>query len=213
MAFQSVWYETRLPDEIIDILEKDLEKTCEKDLVAALVESDNSTDVVIDNSIRKSKKSWLPSTHWIVGFVMHYVNIANEQNFCYDLVGLDGQKVQYTVYDKGEFYNWHNDQGVASYYKPISNQFHGFEENLLKDKLILNSELVRKLSFSLQLSDEDSYKGGELQIMGEDEKVYEVPKKKGMLVCFDSRARHCVNKVISGRRKSLVGWVVGPRWR
>jgi PKHD-type hydroxylase len=49
--------------------------------------------------------------------------------------------------------------------------------------------------------------------MDESDGIYEVPKKKGLLVCFDSRARHRVNKVTSGRRKSLVGWVVGPRWR
>jgi predicted 2-oxoglutarate/Fe(II)-dependent dioxygenase YbiX len=204
MAFQSVWYETELPSEIVTILEKTLE---EKSVVG------EGGGGVVNEKIRKAKNAWLPSTHWISGFIMHFVNLANTQNFCYDLTGLDGQTAQYTIYDKGEFYNWHCDQGVSTFYKPESNQVHGHDDKLLKDKLSVDSELVRKLSFSLQLSNDEDYKGGELQIMDEADSIYEVPKKKGLLVCFDSRARHRVNKITSGRRKSLVGWVVGPRWR
>ena len=210
MAFQSVWYETELPTEVVKILEGVLEEKYDEELIKSVVEGGGGT---VNEKIRKAKNAWLPSTHWISGFVMHFVNLANVQNFQYDLTGIDGQSVQYTIYDKGEFYNWHCDQGVASYYKPESNQKHGFEDVLLKDKLSVDAELVRKLSFSLQMSDDDEYKGGELQIMDESDGIYEVPKKKGLLVCFDSRARHRVNKVTSGRRKSLVGWVVGPRWR
>lgn len=211
MAFQSVWYETELPTEIVKILEGVLEEKYDEDLIKSVVGEGGGG--AINEKIRKAKNAWLPSTHWVTGFVMHFVNLANLQNFRYDLKGLDGQTVQYTVYDKGEFYNWHCDQGVSSYYKPETNNTHGFSEDAIKDDLIVNNELVRKLSFSLQLSNEDDYKGGELQIMDEADSVYEVPKKKGLLVCFDSRARHRVNKITSGRRKSLVGWVVGPRWR
>ena len=46
-----------------------------------------------------------------------------------------------------------------------------------------------------------------------DDKMYQAPKQKGLLVLFDSRARHRVRRVRSGCRKSLVGWVLGPRWR
>ena len=211
MAFQSVWYETKLPSEIVTILEKTLEEKYDEELIKSVVDKGGGT--VVNEKIRKAKNAWLPSTHWISGFIMHFVNLANTQNFCYDLTGLDGQTAQYTIYDKGEFYNWHCDQGVSTFYKPESNQFHGYADKLLKDKLSVDSELVRKLSFSLQLSNDEDYKGGELQIMDEADSIYEVPKKKGLLVCFDSRARHRVNKVTSGRRKSLVGWVVGPRWR
>jgi Rps23 Pro-64 3,4-dihydroxylase Tpa1-like proline 4-hydroxylase len=217
MAFQSVWYETELPNEIIQILEAQLEEKFNTDLKESVVVetkgNNQASKDVVNTGIRKAKNAWLSSNHWITGFVMHFVNLANTQNFCYDLTGLDGQVLQYTVYDKGEFYNWHSDQGIGTFYKPESNQKHGYYETLLKDKLNINAELVRKLSFSLQLSDEKEYKGGELQIMDESDGIYEVPKRKGLLVCFDSRARHRVNKVTSGRRKSLVGWVVGPRWR
>lgn len=211
MAFQSVWYETELPSEIVKLLETALEEKYDEELIKSVVgEGGGGT---VDEKIRKAKNAWLPSTHWVNGFVMHFANLANVQNFRYDLIGLDGQSSQYTIYDKGEFYNWHVDQGVSSYYKPTSNQVHGHSEEIIKDHFYSQAELVRKLSFSLQLSDEEDYEGGELQIMDEAEKLYTVPKKRGLMVCFDSRARHRVNKVTKGRRKSLVGWIVGPRWR
>lgn len=211
MAFQSVWYETELPSEIVKILETALEEKYDQELIKSVVgEGGGGT---VNEKIRKAKNAWLPSTHWVNGFVMHFANLANVQNFRYDLVGLDGQSSQYTIYDKGEFYNWHVDQGVSTFYKPISNQVHGHSEEIIKDHFYSQAELVRKLSFSLQLSDEEDYEGGELQIMDEAEQLYTVPKKRGLMVCFDSRARHRVNKVTKGRRKSLVGWIVGPRWR
>ena len=40
-----------------------------------------------------------------------------------------------------------------------------------------------------------------------------VPKTRGTVIVFDSRTPHRVTPVESGIRKSLVGWVVGKRWR
>jgi len=65
----------------------------------------------------------------------------------------------------------------------------------------------------LQLSDEDDYEGGELQFMDDDDQLYTAPKKKGTIIIFDSRVKHRVRKIKNGTRKSLVGWVVGPRWK
>ena len=39
-----------------------------------------------------------------------------------------------------------------------------------------------------------------------------VPRKRGTIVLFDSRAQHRVLKVTKGCRRSIVGWVVGRRW-
>ena len=75
-----------------------------------------------------------------------------------------------------------------------------------------NIELVRKLSFSLQLSDPDSYSGGNVQIMDDSGASHIVPRKRGTIVLFDSRAQHRVLKVTKGQRRSIVGWVVGRRW-
>ena len=74
-------------------------------------------------------------------------------------------------------------------------------------------EVCRKLSFSLILSDPSEYEGGQFQIMSYNNKMYEVPQEKGNLIIFDSQAVHRVRPIKSGVRKSLVGWVIGPRWR
>jgi PKHD-type hydroxylase len=103
------------------------------------------------------------------------------------------------------FYKWHSDSDVSSLYLPSGNK----EIDTLKT----SSESIRKLSISVQLSDPSDYEGGELQIMDASSKVYTVPKEKGTVVVFDSRSVHRVRRIKSGERKSLVGWVVGPRWK
>ena len=42
-----------------------------------------------------------------------------------------------------------------------------------------NLELVRKLSFAMQLSDPDDYEGGNVQLLDEMGKSYFVPRKRG----------------------------------
>ena len=80
----------------------------------------------------------------------------------------------------------------------------GFDENI---------EMVRKLSFSLQLSHPDDYEGGNVQLLDEAGNSYITPRQRGTIVLFDSRTQHRVLKVTKGVRKSIVGWTVGPRWK
>jgi len=122
----------------------------------------------------------------------------------YDINGFDGEALQYTSYEEGEYYNWHIDAGIESSYKPTGNK----QENFV----ITNTEQIRKLSFILQLSDPDDYEGGEVQFMTSDGKTFFAPKTRGTVLIFDSRTPHRVKKVLSGHRKSIVGWVVGKRW-
>ena len=119
--------------------------------------------------------------------------------------------MQYTQYGVGEYYGWHNDAGLANQYKPVSVGNH--HEGRAGDFVNENLELVRKLSFTVQLSDPDEYEGGNVQFMDEGGKSYFAPRQKGTVVLFDSRTQHRVLKVTKGVRKSLVGWVVGPRWK
>ena len=71
-------------------------------------------------------------------------------------------------------------------------------------------EMVRKLSFAMQLSDPDDYEGGNVQFLDEFWNSYFAPRKRGTIVLFDSRTSHRVLKVTKGTRKSIVGWTVGP---
>lgn len=209
MAFQSIWYFTNLPNKVIDIIEEDLKDNFDSLLQDSRVgEGDYGT---VDKDKRNAKNAWVPTTHWISGFVWHYVQRANRENFLYDIRNIDGESMQYTQYGEGEFYGWHNDAGLSSQYKPVSVGNH--HEGRANDFVNENLELVRKLSFTVQLSDSDEYEGGNVQFLDESNNSYFAPRKKGSVVIFDSRTQHRVLKVTKGVRKSLVGWVVGPRWK
>ena len=211
MTFQSIWYYTDLPNKIIEIIEEDLKDNFDPHLQDSRVgEGDYGT---VDKDKRNARNAWVPSAHWIAGFVWHYVQRANRENFLYDLTNIDGESLQYTTYGEGEYYGWHSDQGVSSYYKPISQGNRGHGQELFQDFVNINCEQIRKLSFSLLLSDPDTYEWGNLQLLAEDGKSYYAPRKRGTIILFDSRTQHRVKKVTKGIRKSLVGWVCGNRWK
>ena len=73
--------------------------------------------------------------------------------------------------------------------------------------------MIRKLSFSLQLSDPDDYEGGNVEFIDDSDKNFIGPRQRGTIILFDSRTKHRVNKVTKGVRRSIVGWVLGPRWK
>ena len=180
--YKYYWYETLLPksvcDEIYNIL-----KQSDTELKEAEVVGQEASHV------RKSVNHWVPDSSWINGFCRHYIDLANDKNFKYDIYsGFDNGKIQYSLYKPGYFYHWHTDS---------------FFEN----------DNCRKLSFSVQLSNYDEYKGGDLQFVDDEGKLYVAPKTQGTIIIFDSRLRHRVKKVTEGERRSLVGWVMGPRWK
>ena len=208
MALQSVWYYTDLPEDVVDIIEKDVSEKFDPQMQDSRLHGD-----ALNKEKRNSQNAWIPTDHWIGGFVWHYIQRANRENFLYDLTCIDGENMQYTRYSEGMFYDWHNDAGLSTQYKPVSGGNCGTVEQITQDYLNVNLELVRKLSFALQLSNPDDYEGGNVVLLDESCKKYIVPRKKGTIVLFDSRTQHRVNKVKSGVRKSIVGWVVGPRWK
>ena len=160
MAFQTTWYFSALPEEVVELIEKDL--------------SDDST---------------IPDSHWLGGFIWHYIERANRENFRYDVDHLDGDSLKLKTYSEGEGQDWHTDAEPT-----------------------LGDENVRKISFTVQLSDFDDYEGGNVEFIDENAKKYFIPRKRGSVVLFDSRTKHRVNKVTKGIRKSLVGWCVGSQW-
>ena len=202
MSRQSVWYYTNLPIEIVDIIERDLSQYGDNNLMKSEVIGSK-----VNITTRNSLNTWVNDNHWIVGFLWHYVMKANNENFLYDIKYMDSGSVQYTVYKEGMFYDRHTDVGFNQYYNPST-------ANNVGEKFVNeNSEIVRKISFSLQLSDPDDYEGGNLVLLDDSQKKHIAPRKRGTMIFFDSRTSHRVNKVKKGTRKSLVGWVAGPRWR
>ena len=59
------------------------------------------------------------------------------------------------------------------------------------------------------------YTGGDLEFtdFANSERKFTVPRNRGTIIVFDSRVPHRVCPVESGTRKTLVGWVIGKRWR
>jgi PKHD-type hydroxylase len=193
MANTACWVQTQLPIEMVDILVKDIKRIeAENFLINSKVLEGETSNV--DRKIRNSRNSWIPATHWIGGLLMHYVERVNEENFLYDISSIENKKIQYSEYTKDNFYTWHKDQDI--------------------DTIELSDKEVRKLSFTLQLSSSDDYTGGDVQFYSHDRNSsFMAPRNRGALIIFDSRTVHRVRKIKSGVRKSLVGWIVGPRWK
>ena len=208
MAYQSIWYYTDLPEDVVDIVERDLTEKFDTTMADSRLHGD-----ALNKDKRNSQNTWIPSNYWIGGFLWSFVERANRENFLYDLSNIDGESLQYTRYEEGQFYGWHNDAGLSTQYKPVSVGNRGNGQENVQDFVNENCERVRKLSFSLQLSDPDDYEGGNVQFLDEGGKSYFAPRQRGCIVLFDSRTSHRVLKVTKGTRKSIVGWVVGPRWK
>lgn len=142
------------------------------------------------DSIRVTQVAWIernPDTAWLYHRVEEIVLRLNEQFFRYELYALS-ESFQYTVYDgaKGGHFDWHKDHGNAQ-------------------------EAPRKISLSLQLSDEDAYRGCDLEIHGDWRQA--APRKRGTLIAFPSFMLHRVTPIEAGIRKSLVIWAAGPEFR
>jgi len=209
MAYSYVWYQTQTPQEITDIICNDIIKFDDQLKSSKVIDYDINT--IEDKKIRNSRNAWIPSSHWIPGFVWHYIALANRMNFLYDIECIDGETLQYTEYREGCFYDWHADSSIKDSYMP--KQIRGMDRNIHEDMQIIKGESIRKLSFTMQLSDPEEYDGGEFQLMDQGRNMFYGPKEKGSIIIFDSRLSHRIRKVKSGVRKSLVGWVVGPRWK
>ena len=192
MANTCCWYETRIPETFIESIISDLDKIDENIFIKSKVDPNKPN---LQNNIRKSQHCWIPSSHWIGGFLWHYIMNANKDNFLYDISHIEQDFIQYTQYNKGDYYGWHTDMDICDINEP--------------------DQLVRKLSFTLQLTNDDEYTGGDLEFADFDDSTYRflVPKSRGTVIVFDSRIPHRVSPIKSGVRKSLVGWVVGKRWK
>jgi PKHD-type hydroxylase len=72
--------------------------------------------------------------------------------------------------------------------------------------------LIRKLSFTVQLSEPEDYKGGDLCLyLGEKPEV--MKKEQGFVALFPSYVLHEVKPVTSGTRYSLVSWITGKPFK
>tara|TARA_B100000927_G_C16414206_1_gene448574 strand:+ start:133 stop:687 length:555 start_codon:yes stop_codon:yes gene_type:complete len=130
------------------------------------------------------------SSNWINALLNGFIRYANHSNFSYDLSDIDKEDLQFSKYDEGCFYTRHTDYSEG-------------EGQILK---------TRKLSLSLQLSDENEYEGGELILYNHlKNNTIKACKSKGSLIIFDSRMAHEITPITSGVRYSLVKWYHGDK--
>ena len=192
----------QLPDKLIELIIEELTNDIEKE---PLSRGEIRPDIPLNpfneegrelKAVRDCELLWinpLDKHGWITGLIWYHIMSINDYWYNYDIRQLEN--LQLTSYSKGEYYNWHVDS---------HHQLESPEQPLVE----------RKLTVSLQLSDENDYEGGELQILHPGYKGLEkAPKGKGTLTIFDSRLAHRVKPITKGKRLSLICWAVGPGWR
>lgn len=104
--------------------------------------------------------------------------------------GIDVERLydplQAVVYDAGCRFDWHTDVGKGD-------------------------AAFRKLTVSVQLSDERDYDGGDLVLVGEA--VTSLRRMRGCASVFPAILGHRVTEITRGRRYAVVGWMLGPPFR
>lgn len=75
----------------------------------------------------------------------------------------------------------------------------------------MDGDSVRKLSFTIQLTDPADYDGGDLEFMPAvtDKTI----RAQGTITIFPSYMVHRVSPVTRGVRHTIVGWIYGPDFR
>ena len=140
---------------------------------------------------RRSKVRWLHNEHMIQDMLLRYVNESNAVAFNVD-IQQEMAEMQFTEYDASYLgkYDWHHDINWEN-----------------------SKNFDRKLSIVVQLSDPNTYKGGQFEFAEVESPKAEDWGKQGSVLIFPSYLTHRVTEVTEGTRYSLVSWVRGPRWR
>jgi len=144
------------------------------------------------NTRRRSDVVWIREPDLLAAALI-VAKVANKDagwDFDLDVV----EPLQYTEYSPSDEYGWHTDQADAPY----------------------PDMRVRKVSFSVFLNDE--FEGGQfdLEVYGPnvEQRALTFEKlKPGTAIFFQSDMWHRVRPITSGLRKSLVGWVLGTKFR
>ena len=145
-----------------------------------------------DDSVRSSNVKSIPKTaewEWLYQRLMNYAVEANRELWDFDLISAI-ELIQYTEYyaSEGGHYDWHQDIGPG-----IPSQ--------------------RKVSITVQLSEDNEYEGGDLEIWQGGKVVQSCQRGAGVVVVFPSYMMHRVTKVTKGTRRSFVLWVGGQHYK
>ena len=115
------------------------------------------------------------------------VTLSNRECFGFDISGIS--EFQIAKYKTSEYYKEHMDcqlRGVPS---------------------------TRKLSITVQLSEPDTYKGGDFVFAKDIPALPSEVRNLGSVIVFPSFLYHQVTSGEEGERFSLVGWYEGSQWK
>jgi len=159
------------------------------------------------DNLDDERQTWIAwiREDWVYKLVEPFIHAANVQaEWRFDVERM--QSLQFGIYDVGGRYDWHRDMTGRPYSAkdPVSETFHG---------------LLRKISYSLQLSEPTSYDGGDLEleagVPGNTERAEKADpeRARGTMIVFPAFIPHRITAVTRGVRYSLVGWLCGKPWR
>ena len=136
---------------------------------------------------RSSEIAWVGDRELLSMLLRMQKKVNKDAKWNLNITGIE--PVQFGIYGKGDYYDWHVDQHPI----PVRGN-------------------VRKISMSLFLNDD--YEGGEFDLeiySPRDNPRYKTFKSKpGTALFFQGDQWHRVRPVTSGLRKSLVAWFYGP---
>lgn len=151
-----------------------------------------------DKKLRDSRIVWLEDK-WIFEYVTNLFSQINKNlGWNFSLIG--PEPAQFTIYREGHFYGWHQDIRHS-----------------------IDTDMTRKISMVIPLSDSSDYEGGDLEFYDSLIKPSKTKKnaivtderfrQKGNVIVFPSYVFHQVTKVTKGERLSLVIWCQGESWK
>ena len=139
----------------------------------------------IDLSVRSSKVFFPKAEEFPKTFnILQSTIISAKQVYSYiDLTNF--AEIQYARYDEGCFFKKH------------------------RDTIYLNSNNQRTLTFSINVSEENEYDGGELVVFDEKGKevIAELSKEIGSYIVFPAFYFHEAKEVTRGSREAIVTWI------
>ena len=164
----------------------------DKDEIKKILKDIEDVPFVAGTTFGENIASSVNKFAWIYEKILGMCENANNELWGFNIHALP-EMMQYTEYDakdKGH-YDWHQDIGpdIGS---------------------------LRKISITVQLSDNDEYEGGHLEYYSGgpmEGPFFRAHRGVGTTFCFPSYMLHRVTPVTKGKRKSLVLWIGGSSYK
>ena len=199
------WVDNFLTDDEIEKIKKHARTLITQNAKVGGRETEKK-EFALDYHIKDPNKGFVPrsritdikwisltdNTRWLFKKIIDKIIDVNSKNFDLQLKFVEDLQFSEYTEEKRGFYSKHRDCGLK--------------------RSLDNYVDIRKLSFTIQLTDENEYEGGEL-IFHLDKEEKKAPKSKGTIIFFESEIVHEVKPVTKGIRHSLVSWVQGPNLR